>query len=89
MWLTRRPLVAREGGWGPCDRGAGAGDAGADIWVRLQDYLTAGEEEDHVVFDTDYGKTSMLVCWDMAWPEAFRSVSHFRRRRGVRSHRLG
>lgn len=46
----------------------------ADIRVESQDYLTAGEQEDHVVFDTDHGKAGMLVCWDMAWSEAFRSV---------------
>ena len=27
------------------------------------------------MFETDHGKTGMLVCWDMAWSEAFRSVS--------------
>jgi predicted amidohydrolase len=68
-----RPVVAREGELGgACDR---ARVAVADADPILQDYLTAGEQEDHVAFDTDHGKAGMLVCWDMAWSEAFRSVS--------------
>ncbi|KAL8292295.1 hypothetical protein RQP46_001761 [Phenoliferia psychrophenolica] len=42
-------------------------------WWPEKDYLTRGNEG-HQVFDTDYGRTGLLVCWDVAWPEAFRSL---------------
>lgn len=38
-----------------------------------KDYLHPGDE-DHSVFQTDYAKTGMLICWDLAWPEAFRAL---------------
>ncbi len=68
-----RPVVAREG---ECaGRTTGASGAGLTGGLGVQDYLSPGEHEDHVAFDTDHGKAGMLVCWDMAWSEAFRSVS--------------
>ncbi|KAK9900272.1 carbon-nitrogen hydrolase [Cystobasidium minutum MCA 4210] len=46
-----------------------------NLWHPEKAYLRAGEE-DHLVFRTDYAKTGMLVCWDLAWPEAFRALFH-------------
>lgn len=56
-----------------------------NLWWPERDYLVPGEDDDHVVFETEYGKVGMLVCWDLAWPEAFRSVSGSSRRRRPRS----
>lgn len=28
----------------------------------------------HEVFDTPIGKIGMLICWDLAFPEAFREL---------------
>jgi predicted amidohydrolase len=36
-------------------------------------HLTPGSES-HVAFDTQFGKVGMLVCWDLAFPEAFRDL---------------
>ncbi|KAF8508240.1 carbon-nitrogen hydrolase [Hysterangium stoloniferum] len=30
--------------------------------------------EDHQVFETPLFKAGLLICWDMAWPEAFRAL---------------
>lgn len=38
-----------------------------------KDYLTQGTAE-HQVFETSYGRVGMLVCWDLAWPEASRAL---------------
>jgi len=45
-----------------------------NLWWPEREYLVPGEEEEPQVFETDYGKVGMLVCWDLAWPEGFRSV---------------
>src|ERR1700759_3437043 len=29
---------------------------------------------DHEAFDTPFGKVGMLICWDLAFPEAFRDL---------------
>lgn len=44
-----------------------------NLWWPEKDYLTQGEQA-YDVFETDYGKTALLVCWDIAWPEAFRAL---------------
>lgn len=33
-----------------------------------------GDEGPHTVIDTPLGKIGILVCWDLAFPEAFRSL---------------
>lgn len=44
-----------------------------NLWHPEKAYLHPGEE-DHLVFQTDYAKTGLLICWDLAWPEAFRAL---------------
>ncbi|KAM0751730.1 hydrolase, carbon-nitrogen family protein [Meredithblackwellia eburnea MCA 4105] len=45
-----------------------------NLWWPEKDYLTKGNGEGYHVFDTDYGKVGMLVCWDLVWPEAVRAL---------------
>ncbi|GAA5840036.1 hypothetical protein JCM3766R1_000647 [Sporobolomyces carnicolor] len=44
-----------------------------NLWWPEMDYLTAGtqEEEQQKVFETRFGKTSFLICWDLAHGESF------------------
>ncbi|KAK4050886.1 hypothetical protein OIV83_003308 [Microbotryomycetes sp. JL201] len=44
-----------------------------NLWHPEKEYLQPGRES-HVVFETAYGRVGLLVCWDLAWPEAFRSL---------------
>lgn len=44
--------------WGPTER----------------EHLTSSGREEHVAFDTPLGKCGMLICWDLAFPEAFREL---------------
>lgn len=39
-----------------------------------RDHLTGSGRDVHEVFDTPIGKVGMLVCWDLAFPEAFREL---------------
>ncbi|GAA5938816.1 carbon-nitrogen hydrolase family protein [Sporobolomyces koalae] len=41
-----------------------------NLWWPEKDYLTRGEEE-HKVFDTRFGRTSFLICWDLAHGDSF------------------
>lgn len=43
-----------------------------NLWLPERPYLVAGDE--HPVFETDYGKTGLLICWDLMFPEAFRTM---------------
>ncbi|KAI5481120.1 nitrilase/cyanide hydratase and apolipoprotein N-acyltransferase domain containing protein [Pseudohyphozyma bogoriensis] len=45
----------------------------ANLWHPEKEYLTRGDEG-HKVFDTEYGKVGMLVCWDLSWSEPFREL---------------
>ncbi|EGG01054.1 uncharacterized protein MELLADRAFT_39333, partial [Melampsora larici-populina 98AG31] len=38
-----------------------------------QEYLTPSKDA-HQVFDTKHFRAGMLLCWDLAWPEAFRDL---------------
>ncbi|GAA6011280.1 hypothetical protein JCM11491_006782 [Sporobolomyces phaffii] len=44
-----------------------------NLWWPERDYLTAGgpDEERQHVFETRFGKTSFLICWDLAHGESF------------------
>jgi predicted amidohydrolase len=39
-----------------------------------RDHLTGSGRDMHEVFDTPLGKVGMLICWDLAFPEAFREL---------------
>ncbi|KAL4914423.1 carbon-nitrogen hydrolase [Aspergillus aurantiobrunneus] len=45
-----------------------------NIWHPEREYLTSSAAEPHEVFDTPIGKVGLLICWDMAFPEAFREL---------------
>ncbi|RJE25970.1 hydrolase, carbon-nitrogen family [Aspergillus sclerotialis] len=44
-----------------------------NLWLPERDFLSAGREKNRV-FDTPIGKVGMLICWDIAYPEAFREL---------------
>jgi predicted amidohydrolase len=46
------------------------------MWRRgpERDHLTGSGRDVHQVFDTPLGKVGMLICWDLAFPEAFREL---------------
>ena len=44
--------------WGPTER----------------DHLTSSGRDVHPAFETPLGKVGMLICWDLAFPEAFREL---------------
>ena len=44
-----------------------------NLWLPERDFLSAGRQKNKV-FDTPIGKVGMLVCWDIAYPEAFREL---------------
>ncbi|KAJ4333149.1 hypothetical protein N0V95_009503, partial [Ascochyta clinopodiicola] len=37
-------------------------------------HLTSSTHAPHLVFDTPIGKVGLLICWDLAFPEAFREL---------------
>lgn len=39
-----------------------------------REHLTGSGRDIHEVFDTPIGKVGMLICWDLAFPEAFREL---------------
>ncbi|KAL2810976.1 carbon-nitrogen hydrolase [Aspergillus granulosus] len=45
-----------------------------NIWHPEREYLTSSTSEPHEVFDTPVGKVGLLICWDLAFPEAFREL---------------
>ena len=45
-----------------------------NIWHPERPYLTSSGNEPHEVFDTPIGKVGLLICWDLAFPEAFREL---------------
>jgi predicted amidohydrolase len=45
-----------------------------NIWHPEREYLTSSAMERHEVFDTPIGKVGLLICWDLAFPEAFREL---------------
>ncbi|KAL4819838.1 carbon-nitrogen hydrolase [Aspergillus spinulosporus] len=45
-----------------------------NIWHPEREYLTSSALERHEVFDTPIGKVGLLICWDLAFPEAFREL---------------
>ncbi|KAF2398271.1 carbon-nitrogen hydrolase [Trichodelitschia bisporula] len=45
-----------------------------NLWHPERDHLHSSARDPHVVFDTPLGRVGMLVCWDLAFPEAFREL---------------
>jgi predicted amidohydrolase len=45
-----------------------------NLWHPERPHLTSSKHTPHVAFDTPLGKVGMLICWDLAFPEAFREL---------------
>ena len=45
-----------------------------NLWHPERPHITADIETPHRAFDTPWGKVGIIVCWDMAFPEAFRTL---------------
>ncbi|GAM88005.1 hypothetical protein ANO11243_060340 [Dothideomycetidae sp. 11243] len=46
-----------------------------NLWGSIERlHLTSSARDPHPVFDTPFGKVGMLICWDLAFPEAFREM---------------
>jgi predicted amidohydrolase len=46
-----------------------------NLWWPERDYLTRGEDGNQPVFETAYGRCGFLICWDLAYGQAWQSVS--------------
>ncbi len=45
-----------------------------NLWHPERPHLTSSKHDKHEAFDTPLGKVGMLICWDLAFPEAFREL---------------
>jgi predicted amidohydrolase len=45
-----------------------------NLWHPEREHLTSSTFDAHQVFDTPLGKVGLLVCWDLAFGEAFREL---------------
>ncbi|KAF2268032.1 carbon-nitrogen hydrolase [Lojkania enalia] len=45
-----------------------------NLWGPEREHLTGSGRDVHQVFNTPLGKVGMLICWDLAFPEAFREL---------------
>jgi predicted amidohydrolase len=45
-----------------------------NLWGPERDHLTGSGHSPHEVFNTPVGKVGLLICWDLAFPEAFREL---------------
>ncbi|KAL8898381.1 MAG: hypothetical protein Q9192_002105 [Flavoplaca navasiana] len=45
-----------------------------NLWHPERPYLTSSTDEPHEVIVTPIGAVGLLICWDLAFPEAFREL---------------
>src|SRR6266702_2238894 len=43
-----------------------------NLWLPERSYITPGEQI--TVFNTVYGRVGLIICWDLMFPEVFRSM---------------
>ncbi|HLI07206.1 MAG TPA: carbon-nitrogen hydrolase family protein [Ktedonobacteraceae bacterium] len=43
-----------------------------NLWLPERGYITPGSEL--AAFDTDYGRVGLIICWDLMFPETFRTL---------------
>lgn len=46
-----------------------------NLWHPERPYVKSSKNDNrHIAFDTPLGKVGLLICWDLAFPEAFREL---------------